>query len=75
MDAVTAAVDLQLPGKQVAEGSPDNKAPAERKQEAHVQRPGLTPGARIYGATVLTVIAAIELTWFGLLGYGLYSLL
>lgn len=75
LDGGVAVVEPQLPGEQVADARPDAQAPAHAEQEADVQRPGDALGARIYGATVLTVLITIELAWFALLGFGIYKLI
>jgi hypothetical protein len=73
-------VDEELNG--VTDVDPRGDAPKQRDAETYVEpsaasaaRVTVSLGRRVHDASVLAVVAAVQLAWLSVLGYGLFSLL
>ena len=60
---------------EVDEPDPARDAVEQARHQAQVGAPGQLIRGRIHQATVLSVLAAVQLTWIATLGYGLWLLL
>ena len=73
-------VDEELNG--VTDVEPRGDAPKQGDAQAYVEpsaasatRVTVSLGRRVHDASVLAVVAAVQLVWLSVLGYGLFSLL
>jgi len=59
----------------VGDGRPDGHAPKQANEQPDVEVIASVVGTRLHEVTVLSILAATQLSWMAALGYGLFQIL